>query len=62
MSSTRLQNAFVCQPQKVNTSGKVFGGYLMHKAYDLAAATGYLFAGAMPIFKEVMCMCFNCFE
>lgn len=53
ISSTCLQNAFVCQPQKVNTSGKVFGGYLMHKAYDLAAATGYLFAGAMPIFKEV---------
>jgi hypothetical protein len=28
ISSTKLQNCFVCQPQKVNTSGKVFGGFL----------------------------------
>lgn len=52
MKSTTLENSLVCQPQNVNTAGKVFGGFIMHKAYDLALATCYTFAGAYPIFLE----------
>lgn len=53
MRNTSFENTFVCQPQNVNTAGRVFGGFLMHKAYDLALATGYTFAGACPVFQEV---------
>lgn len=52
MSLTTLENCFVCQPQNVNMAGSVFGGFLMHRAYDIAAATAYTFAGASPHFLE----------
>eukprot|EP00596_Hydrurales_sp_CCMP1899_P003825 CAMPEP_0119038526 /NCGR_PEP_ID=MMETSP1177-20130426/7498_1 /TAXON_ID=2985 /ORGANISM="Ochromonas sp, Strain CCMP1899" /LENGTH=471 /DNA_ID=CAMNT_0007001231 /DNA_START=164 /DNA_END=1576 /DNA_ORIENTATION=- len=53
MKYTALENSLLCQPQNVNTAGRVFGGYLMHRAYDLAQATSYIFAGAYPHFLEV---------
>lgn len=53
MKYTSLENSLLCQPQNVNTAGRVFGGYLMHRAYDLAQATSYIFAGAYPHFLEV---------
>lgn len=53
MSSTQLENSFITQPQNVNTGGKVFGGLLIHRAYDLALATSYTFAGKYPRFQEV---------
>jgi acyl-coenzyme A thioesterase 9 len=52
MKYTGLENTFICQPQNVNTSGKVFGGFIMHRAYDLALATCYTFAGSYPVFLE----------
>lgn len=52
MSQTTLENCFICQPQNVNMAGSVFGGFLMHRAYDIAAAAGYTFAGAPPHFLE----------
>ncbi len=53
MSLTAHENTLIMNPQNVNTGGRVFGGYLMHRAYDLALATCYTFAGAYPKFKEV---------
>lgn len=53
MSSTALENCFITHPQHTNTGNKVFGGLLMHKAYDLAHATAYTFMGCYPKFKEV---------
>jgi acyl-coenzyme A thioesterase 9 len=53
MSATNLENSFITQPQNVNTGGKVFGGLLIHRAYDLALATSYTFAGKYPRFQEV---------
>ena len=53
MRKTQLENIFICQPQNVNTAGRIFGGFLMHRAYDLAHATCYSFAGVYPHFKEV---------
>ena len=53
MSQTCHENTLIMNPQNVNTAGRVFGGYLMHRAYDLALATCYTFAGAYPKFKEV---------
>jgi acyl-coenzyme A thioesterase 9 len=53
MRSTSLENSFVCQPQSSNTAGRVFGGFLMHRAFDLALATCYTFAGAYPRLVQV---------
>ncbi|MEW5304355.1 MAG: hypothetical protein WDW36_006971 [Sanguina aurantia] len=53
MHLTSLQNAFVCQPQQQNTRGRIFGGYLMRRAYELGFATAYCFAGSRPIFVRV---------
>lgn len=53
MNLTAHENTLIMNPQNVNTGGRVFGGYLMHRAYDLALATCYTFAGAYPKFKEV---------
>ena len=50
---TSHENTLICQPQNVNTAGRVFGGFLMHRAYDLALGTCYTFAGTYPEFKGV---------
>eukprot|EP01041_Mallomonas_annulata_P013117 gene13117-27703_t len=53
MKRTILENSLIIPPQNVNTSGRVFGGFLMHRAFDLALATCYNFSGVKPYFKEV---------
>ena len=53
MQATALENVCICQPQNTNTSGRVFGGFLMHRAFDLAEACGYMFAGAVPTLRRV---------
>lgn len=50
---TCLGNSLICQPQQRNTHGRIFGGFLMRKAAELAFSTAYAFAGAAPRFKEV---------
>ncbi|KZV98933.1 Thioesterase/thiol ester dehydrase-isomerase [Exidia glandulosa HHB12029] len=44
MEGTHLQNCFMMFPQERNVHGKVFGGYLMRLAYELAYANASLFA------------------
>lgn len=53
MNATRLQNSLICQPQHQNMSGRVFGGFLMRRAFELAYVTAYNFTGHNPIFREV---------
>jgi len=53
MSLTSMENSIITQPQNTNTAGRVFGGFLLHKAFDLAHATCYTFSGKYPFFKEV---------
>jgi len=55
MADTELQSAAMTQPQDRNTNGKIFGGYLMSHAYELARANAYLFCGAQsaPYFVAV---------
>jgi acyl-coenzyme A thioesterase 9 len=45
MSSTELQHVTMTQPQDKNTRNKIFGGYLMRRAFELARSTAYLFCG-----------------
>lgn len=43
---TILRSIAVTQPQEKNTKDKIFGGYLMRKAYELSMATALKFCGA----------------
>ncbi|KAI8462884.1 MAG: HotDog domain-containing protein [Monoraphidium minutum] len=53
MAQTRLENTFTCQPQQRNPYGRVFGGFLLRRAFELGFATCYLFAGSRPVFDCV---------
>ncbi|KAI4304151.1 hypothetical protein MLD38_039701 [Melastoma candidum] len=53
IKDTRFQNSLICQPQQRNIQGRIFGGFLMRRAFELAYATSYAFAGAAPRFLEV---------
>ncbi|KAF7805300.1 acyl-coenzyme A thioesterase 9, mitochondrial-like [Senna tora] len=53
MKDTCLENSFICQPQKRNIHGRIFGGFLMRRAFELAFSTAYAFAGVAPHFLEV---------
>ena len=50
---TCLANSFICQPQQRNIHGRIFGGFFMQRAFDLAFSTTYAFAGVQPHFLEV---------
>lgn len=47
------ENSLICQPQQRNIHGRIFGGFLMRKAFELAFSTAYAFAGGAPQFVEV---------
>ena len=53
MSQTAMQNALIAQPQVRNLHNRVFGGYLMRLAFELAFSNAYVFCGVRPIFLEV---------
>lgn len=53
IKDTCLQNSLICQPQQRNIHGRIFGGFLMRRAFELAYATAYAFAGSAPCFVEV---------
>lgn len=53
MKDTKLENAIICQPQQRNMHGRIFGGFLMRRAYELAYSTCYVFCGSKPVFVEV---------
>lgn len=53
LKDTCLQNSLICQPQQRNIHGRIFGGFLMRRAFELAFATAYAFAGSAPYFLEV---------
>ena len=53
IDQTAQGNAMVAQPQARNLHDRIFGGFLMRRAYELAFATAYLFGGDKPRFLEV---------
>jgi acyl-coenzyme A thioesterase 9 len=53
MSSTKMQNALMAQPQVRNLHNRIFGGFLMRRAFELAFSNAYVFGGARPVFQEV---------
>ena len=59
MSETKLQSVVLMQPQEKNINGKIFGGYLMRKAYELAWSCAYTFAKVRPFFVASDTISFN---
>ncbi|XP_074358809.1 acyl-coenzyme A thioesterase 2, chloroplastic-like [Apium graveolens] len=53
ISDTCHLNSLICQPQQRNIHGRIFGGFLMRRAFELGFATAYSFAGSAPCFVEV---------
>ena len=53
MANTKMQNAMIAQPQVRNLHDRIFGGFLMRRAFELAFANAYVFGGAKPRFLEV---------
>ena len=53
MNQTEQSNAMVAQPQARNLHDRIFGGFLMRRAFELAFATAYMFGGDKPRFLEV---------
>mmetsp|Transcript_109463 Transcript_109463/g.349247 ORF Transcript_109463/g.349247 Transcript_109463/m.349247 type:complete len:441 (+) Transcript_109463:74-1396(+) len=53
LSETKLQNTFLTMPQQRNTAGRIFGGFLIRRAYELARSTVHIFGGRRPIFHEL---------
>jgi acyl-coenzyme A thioesterase 9 len=52
-SQTMHENLFVAQPQQVNLSGRIFGGFLLRRGFELALANAYTFAGTFPLFVNM---------
>ncbi|KAL3752770.1 hypothetical protein ACJRO7_000203 [Eucalyptus globulus] len=50
---TSFENSLICQPQRRNIHGRIFRGFFMRKAFELAFSTSYAFAGVAPRFLEV---------
>eukprot|EP00928_Gymnodinium_smaydae_P048344 TRINITY_DN32306_c0_g1_i1.p1 TRINITY_DN32306_c0_g1~~TRINITY_DN32306_c0_g1_i1.p1 ORF type:complete len:507 (+),score=99.87 TRINITY_DN32306_c0_g1_i1:102-1523(+) len=53
LKETKQQNTLTAHPQHRNTAGRIFGGFLMRRAYELAHVTVHLFGGRMPVFLEL---------
>ncbi|KAL0479428.1 acyl-coenzyme A thioesterase, mitochondrial [Acrasis kona] len=50
MSSTLLTNTKIMHPQQRNIHNKIFGGYLIRQAYELAWVTAYTYSKHRPTF------------
>ena len=59
MSHTQMQNCMIAQPQVRNLSNKIFGGFLMRRAFELAFSNAYAFGGEWPQMLEVDNITFN---
>ncbi|KAK3086446.1 hypothetical protein FSP39_018538 [Pinctada imbricata] len=53
MEDTVLKNIHICFPEQRNLYNKIFGGYLMRKAYELAWANASLYCKSRPFVKVV---------
>lgn len=53
MADTKLKNLGICHPEQRNLYSKIFGGYLMRKAYELGWANAALYCKARPVLKVV---------
>lgn len=48
MPQTMLENTFTTQPQQRNMHGRIFGGFLIRRAFELAHSCAYMFSARRP--------------
>lgn len=53
MENSKLKSLEICHPQERNIFNRIFGGFLMRKAYELAWATACNFGGSRPFVVAV---------
>lgn len=44
----KLKNLIICQPEHRNRTNKIFGGFIMRQAFELAWANAYVFGKSRP--------------
>ncbi|KAI5627440.1 acyl-CoA thioesterase 9, tandem duplicate 1 isoform X1 [Silurus asotus] len=53
MEDAKLKGLEICHPQERNIFNRIFGGFLMRKAYELGWANACAFAGCRPMLVAV---------
>ncbi|XP_038066787.1 acyl-coenzyme A thioesterase 9, mitochondrial-like [Patiria miniata] len=53
MGDSKLKNLIVCFPEQRNLYNKIFGGFLMRQALELAYANAAVYCQRRPMFKSV---------
>ncbi|KAM8752909.1 acyl-coenzyme A thioesterase 9, mitochondrial isoform 1-T1 [Rhynchonycteris naso] len=53
MENSKLKSLEICHPEERNIFNRIFGGFLMRKAYELAWATACNFSGSHPFVVAV---------
>ncbi|XP_068126156.1 acyl-coenzyme A thioesterase 9, mitochondrial isoform X2 [Hyperolius riggenbachi] len=53
MEDAKLKGLEICQPQQRNIFNRIFGGFLMRKAYELGWATACSYGGSRPYLVAV---------
>lgn len=48
MEDAKLKNILICQPENRNRFNKIFGGFIMRQAFELAWANTYTFCRKRP--------------
>ena len=48
MEDSKLKNLVICQPEHRNRFNKIFGGFIMRQAFELAWANAYVYSKEMP--------------
>ena len=51
LEDSKLKNLVICQPEHRNRFNKIFGGFIMRQAFELAWANAYVYSKAMPIIE-----------
>eukprot|EP00277_Geminigera_cryophila_P005025 CAMPEP_0179430590 /NCGR_PEP_ID=MMETSP0799-20121207/15698_1 /TAXON_ID=46947 /ORGANISM="Geminigera cryophila, Strain CCMP2564" /LENGTH=339 /DNA_ID=CAMNT_0021207109 /DNA_START=654 /DNA_END=1673 /DNA_ORIENTATION=- len=52
--STKMEAVQLMQPQERNRAGKIFGGFLMHEAYELAYTTSAAYAASLGATGQII--------
>ena len=53
MEDAKLKNLIVCQPENRNRFNKIFGGFIMRQAFELAWANTYVYGQCRPFVVHI---------
>jgi len=48
LSATKQEKMVMCHPEDCNPAGRIFGGFLLERAYEAAFNTAFFFSGLQP--------------